>query len=267
MFVFEIYGDASKTTAKQPQIIDENLPPGKFIVDVEQKKIPINYSAIVGDAKFFYVGEKHRVGPQRDEMKNILKATKTAVLALECLPSSDQKYIDEFLKGKNEGGLIIGYLKKRMGDEAESYMNLIKFARDKHLSVIALEAPSRGDLKKFKGSTNLRGDYDSRNKHWVQVLADYQKANPEAKIAVFVGASHILSLNKLFPSGCRPLDISETNEEKVKHKFAPLELPSETIWGHLTVHQKLRIYQESTGETDFAVRTNDRTIIVKGKIE
>ncbi|MFH0885095.1 MAG: ChaN family lipoprotein [Candidatus Micrarchaeota archaeon] len=257
----------SHPTAFLPPDTDSRQLPARFFVDAARKMVPIDYASWTRGHNLFLVGERHCSDIQRQEMTTILRESRPTVLALECLPSSAQSYIDGFLSGANDGSRIQTYLQARMGENAQSYLNLILYARDNGISVIGLEAPSRGTLDNYNPAPTLDSDFTARNEHWATVIRDYQGQHPDARIAVFAGGSHIYALNSLLSPSCPPIDISQLSSTPLQRKFPPPPLPDSGSWELMASWQKIQAGQERFGWNNTAIRVDGAITVIRGAIE
>jgi hypothetical protein len=167
---------AKQSPVSQPTIMKD------AIEQIKKYSEPVNYSKIwPKDVPVMFAGETHPSGEHQEEFLRSLVALKEQGLThvfMEALERKDQKLIDDYMAGKVSREEVLKRIAAGWGWNPENYMKIIDEAKRLGLKVAALRVEN--------GEQSLA----DTNKDWANFIADFLKANPDARALVQVGAAH-----------------------------------------------------------------------------
>ncbi len=137
-------------------------------------------------SQWVFWGDFHGV---RQSQKTVLRWLSATVqpedsfcLALECLPTSSQKHLDQYLSGKLSEREFLSKVKwgRVWGFPFDHYRPLLEWAKVHKRPVLALNAPANNKT------------LAQREKWAINVLSDFQSKNLQSKIWILFGEYHLL---------------------------------------------------------------------------
>ncbi len=144
--------------------------------------------ASIHQSQMIFLGDFHALHQSQKAHLRVIKNINSnnhqpLVIAVECVESSSQKYLDQFIGGQliEEEFLRKVLWSKNWGFPWQHYRALFLWARDKKIKMLAL------NLVNSKQRLTLK----KRDHHMGKILVDYTQAQPSHRVIVVVGDLHL----------------------------------------------------------------------------